>query len=174
MISSLYGYISNPIYDDTLYILKETKISPTEFHYDGLIGYGFHEHDFDSVPASIVIDVNTGERIEEKNLDRVISNPEYPVKYIPTDMRELKFTYDAVKNLVTLDTYWRYEICEEEATAIRENIVYEDKESDDHSDYSYPYLRFPRSKDGISLTRLFDHFFPNKNVDIFLPKSYLG
>lgn len=144
----LYGYIPNPIYDEVFYILKEKQISPSIFQYEGKVGYGF----YDSAPPS---------------------DAEFPVQYIPSDMRELKFRYDAEKNLVILDTYWRYENCEEEFKAIRNNVSTEDTNTDESDGY-YPYLRFPRSKDGISVSRLFDFIFADKKVRVIVQKTHIG
>jgi hypothetical protein len=169
----LYDYVPNPIYDDTLYILKEKQISSTLFRYEGQVGYGFHEYDFESIPDTMCVDSKTGEVTYEKNIEGIVDDKGYPVKYYPNDMRDLNFTYDTEKNEVVVDTHWRYEVCEEEAKEILNNVK-TDYVDDETCDYCYPYLRFPRSKDGISVSRLFNYIFPNKNIKIFLPKSFMG
>jgi hypothetical protein len=166
----LYGYIPNPIYDDVFYVLKETQKSPTLFSYEGKIGYGSYEEEIINVPDTFFIDEKTRSPIQEKNINGIVYNKEYPIAYYPSDMRELKFTYNTETNKVVLDTYWRYEICEEESNTILKNVEIEVID-DDTNNYSYPYIRFPRSKDGISISRLFNFIFAGKDITIFLPKN---
>lgn len=176
-LSKLYGYIPNPNTEcEVLYILKEIQVSSTKYRYEGLIGYGYHEDDFSSVPPITVFDSNTGEEREEDGLSRAVENPDFPFKYIPSDMREFKFEYDLESNKVILDTYWRYEMYEKEAKRLKKNVEIIDKdENDDEDDENeYPYLRFPRSKDGIAISRVFDFIFGDKDTHVIVSKKLMG
>jgi hypothetical protein len=170
----LYGYIDNPIYEDkVLYIVKEIQVSPTEYRYEGLIGWGFDENEFDSVPGSISINPITGESTVVKNLERAVNNPDFPVKYISYDMRDFIFNYDTEKETVTVGCYWRYEMHETEFNALKKNLESDHIDEDDDG-ISYPYFRFPRTKDGVAVSRVFNTIFKDKNIKIFVPKEHLG
>lgn len=157
----LYGYIPNPNKPgegDPLYILKEVQVSPTLFEYRGVIGHGYHEGEF---------------REEDWKSDRIISDPDYPIKFIKYDMREFVFTYDLEKEEVTVETHWRFESYDQEAKSLTFPIE-SDVVDNDEDGASYPYFRFPRTKDGIALSRVFQTLFKDKAVRVFAPKRHLG
>lgn len=104
----------------------------------------------------------------------VVDTPEFPCKYIPIDMRELNFIYNTETNLITLDTYWRYEVNEKEANSLIKNYESDHIDTDEDSHISYPYFRFPRTKDGIAVSRVFNFIFKDKDIKIFIPKKHLG
>lgn len=173
----LYGYIPNPNIEgggEVLYIIKETEITSNEYYYEGVIGYGFHEHDFALVPESVIFDSKTGKMSMEQNLNRAINNPEFPLKYIPTDMREFKFRYNKETKYVTVDTYWRYEMYDVEAKSLLKNVESDDIDDSDDVHISYPYFRFPRTKSGIAISRVFNKLFDDKDIKIFVPKKLLA
>lgn len=157
----LYGYIPNPNKPhegDPLYVIKELQISPTLFEYRGVIGHGYHEGEFTE---------------EDRNSDRVVADPAYPIQFIKYDMRDFVFTYDTEKREVTVKTYWRFESYEQEAKSLTFPIE-SDVVDDDPDGESYPYFRFPRTKDGIALSRVFQTIFNGKSISVFAPKEYLG
>lgn len=162
----LYGYIPNPNKPhegDPLYVLKEEQISPTLYKYIGVIGHGYHEGEFKS---------------DDWTSDRIIFEEGFPIKFIKYDMRDLIFTYNAETNLVTIKTYWRFESYEEEAKSLTKNVetdaIDKDADEEDKDDTSYPYFRYPRTKDGIAISRVFATLFKDKNVKVFASKDYLG
>lgn len=155
----LYGYIPNPNKPhegDPLYVLKETQVSPNIFEYIGFIGYGYHEGEFTE---------------EDLNSDRIVKDQGYPVQFIKNDMREIKFVYDFEQNLVKVKTYWRFEMYEEEAISLKKNVI---TDLEDKHPASYPYFRYPRSKDGIAISRVFDTLFQGRDITVFAPKELMG
>jgi hypothetical protein len=172
---SLYGYIDNPNCPEegeALYILREIKESDTLYKYEGRIGYGWHEGDFSSVPPTTVMDSADGSLREVNDIEvRVKTEPGFPVKYIPTDMRDFSFTYDIEKLQATVTCDWRMQYHPAEAKSLKNNVVLEQPDRDDDAADSYAYFRYPRSKDGIAVSRVFDKIFEGKNVTVFLPKS---
>lgn len=179
----LYGTIDNPVYNsDCLYIVKEEQISPSLYRYTGKIGYGIPESEFDSLPEGVYDET------------RVVTNPEFPIKYIPSDMRDFVFVFNKDSNRVVVECGWRIESNQEEHDAIKHNTetdhisAAEDDETVDeeykaykehrkstgYDAYMYPYFRFPRSKDGISVSRVLNTIFKDKDITIYLPKEYAG
>jgi hypothetical protein len=199
-----FGYIPNPYYEgDTrkvLYVLKKNveQISSKDFYFEGCVGYGYLEEDADEYPGCIQLNLENGDVTQVKNFN---SHPDFPVKFQSEDMKDFAFLYDSEKNLVTIQSGWRYEMCDEIAKSLKvvvetdyvhEPYIYhgsecpnhienEDEtviecnckaEEDDDSD-SYPYFRFPRTKDGVAISRVFAQIFGN-NIKVFAPANYLG
>lgn len=160
----LYGYIPNPNKPgegNPLYVLKERQISPTIYEYKGMIGHGVHEGEF---------------KEEDYNSISMVNDQSYPVKFLSFDMRKFDFIYDTEKNLVTLNTYWRFEWFDVESASLKKNVETDvpDDPEDEHTYECYPYVRYPRSKDGIALSRAFDFIFEGKDVNVFAPKEEYG
>lgn len=160
----LYGYIPNPNKPgegNPLYVIKERQVSPTVYEYKGMIGHGVHEGEMKG---------------EDYNSTSLVNDSTYPVKFLSFDMREFEFTYDTEKNLVTLNTYWRFECYDEEAKSLIKNVETDvpDDPEDENFHECYPYVRYPRSKDGIALSRAFDFIFQGKDVKVFAPKEEYG
>jgi hypothetical protein len=103
--------------------------------------------------------------------ERAKTEPGFPVRYIPTDMRDFSFTYDIEKSQVTVTADWRMQYHPAEAKSLKNNVVMEKPDEDEDAADSYAYFRYPRSKDGIAVSRVFDKIFEGKNVSVFLPKS---
>ena len=161
---ALYGYIPNPNkphQGDPLYVLKEKQLSSTLYEYEGVIGHGYHEGEF---------------KEDDWTSDRIVCEEGYPIKFIKYDMREFKFTYDTEKNLATVATYWRFECFEQEAKSLKNNVETDAENDSDEEDHEpcYPYFRFPRTKDGIAISRVFDTLFEGKDVKVFAPKELMG
>jgi hypothetical protein len=157
----LYGYIPNPNKPhegDPLYVIRERRVSPTLYEYEGVIGHGYHEGEFKS---------------DDWTSDRIICEEGFPIKFIKYDMRDLIFTYNTESNLVTIETHWRFESYEEEAKTLAKNVE-TDAIDKDEDETSYPYFRYPRTKDGIAISRVFATLFKDKNVKVFASKEHLG
>lgn len=138
----LYGTIQNPLEEasEVFYIVGETQESPTRYSYKGKIGYGW------------VTDTSG----QEAGM---------PISYCSSDMRDFVFTYDTSDNSVHVQTYYRYAYAPEEAARLKRNVVGEDPADED----SFAYFRFPRSKDGIAVSRVFNSIFAGKDIMIYLP-----
>jgi hypothetical protein len=139
----LYGTIQNPLDSEVFYIVGETQLSPTRYSYKGKIGYGWVAEDPN----------NTSE--QEAGM---------PISYCSSDMRDFVFRYDTSDNSVHVQTYYRYAYAPEEAARLKRNVVGDTADSD-----SFAYFRFPRSKDGIAVSRVFNTIFAGKDIRIYLP-----
>lgn len=141
----LYGYIYNPVVDDNVLFV----IKETEISQD------YYKY--------------TGEIGYGTYIDGTIES---------IDMRDFGFTYDVKARRVRVSCPWRYEVYEEEAAVLKQNVETDHIDPDDTDESRakcYPYFRFPRSKDGIAVSRAINTIFSNQpQITIFLPKSCLG
>ena len=152
-IIPLYGYIFNPLEGcDIFYILKESQETPNRYLFEGRIGYGSMSEDDDERDISC-------------------NKSDFPVKYTEGDMRDLKFIYDTETKQVTVKTHYRYCYHPTEAQNIEKNVIAEAPDEDEDADNSFPYFRFPRSKDGIAVSRFFNTLFNEKDITILLPAN---
>jgi len=153
-IIPLYGYIFNPLEGcDVFYILKETQETPNIYRFDGRIGYGSMSEE------------------EDDEIDISCNKSDFPVKYTEGDMRDLKFIYDTETKQVTVKTHYRYCYHPAEAQRIEKNVVAEVPDEDEDANNSFPYFCFPRSKDGIAISRVFNTLFKDTNITIYLPAN---
>lgn len=156
-IIPLYGYIFNPLEGcDVFYILKESQETPNKYLFEGRIGYGSMSEEDE----------------EDEETDISCNESDFPVKYTSADMRDFKFTYNIETKEVVVKTHYRYCYHPPEAQRLQKNVIAEIPDEDEDTDNSFPYFCFPRSKDGIAVSRVFNTIFNEKDITIYLPANH--
>lgn len=197
----LYGYIDVPDVvgnQKVLYFLKETNPFPNIYYYKGRIGYGcltrdgndfeakgdYIQHNDNEVSYN-EFDMSKIKFFYNKETNRVVLNSYYrrtvyarekqAIKNnVETDYNKKEYLEQELEQLEYDMAHQRdYPVDEYEST--KEYIKYElDIINSGKEDDSYPYIRFPRSKDGISISRALNNIFKDREITIFLPKELLN
>ncbi len=157
--SSISGTIVLP-YENVHYMLNISNLGNSTYKYSGRVGYGtFCEGDACSYKQIIFL-------ISDENDDELYTP--HPQEYFhATDTCQFECVYDAVLNRVSIESGYRIACTQHpDPEDNYENMIFEDDRIQmDQGDY--PYIRFPRTKDGISISRLCKAIFPN-NPTIYL------
>lgn len=161
IMAKVQGYISNFNDDENIcYSLTRTQISEMETEYSGWIGYAL---------------ICTGETCSYEEEECKLANPNENIH--PSDMTRFSCTYDSKHNWITITSPYRFEY---NSTIHPENHAFElnfaDKKDLEEIDAnSYPYIRFPRTKDGVSISRicltLFSDILQHDSPMIYFPKT---
>ena len=169
----LHGTIPDPINGDAFYILKEERLSKTLWRYTGRIGFGetaeeyfsrepdgdcYIQHDYhipyivcDMAGIQFLYDTEKNEVRMECRLRRLMLAEEAAA--IPNNITYSVPTYDELANLMR-EKYKEIQppIGDEDIRETLLDLQIAHKNCEESTD-SYIYLRCPRSKDGIALTR---------------------
>ncbi len=138
----LSGYISSPqqSFDGcVLYVIEET--SPGTF--SGRIGYG-RLCDGLSCDHTVICIQPDGSEVDEGHATAATLGN---IAYHPSDMRDFAFHWDPASRTVTIQCAWRVWAANPD-------------------EEGRPYLRFPRSKDGIDVSDVIATLFPTDPVTI--------
>jgi hypothetical protein len=161
-MTSVQGYINMGECPEVCYFLDKEELSETQTEYSGPVGYG---------------DICTGSNCEYRdiisNLETEEVEEQHPEnsRYHMADSKEFSCIFDSATNRVTITCFYRFEYNTDvhpEDHAF--TMVFEDPEEAEKMDgYTYPYIRFPRTKDGVSISRICREMFTTNPV-IYFPK----
>lgn len=162
--TTIQGYIPALGEDDEIcYSLTKQFISETQTVYSGLVGYATICTGTECPVRTIVCHANSDEVNEV--------HPENDSIHT-FDTKPFSCMFDSVKNKVTITCPYRFEL---NPTRYLEDYAFElefenPEEKPNMDENAYPYIRFPRTKDGVSISRICTALFselPTKPVVYF-------
>jgi hypothetical protein len=163
-MSDVQGYISMGCNGEpeVFYFLEKKELCESQIEYSGIVGYG-GACDGETCEYRDIVSNLVTEEVEEKH-------PEDRSVHM-ADSNSFSCIYDTTTNRVKITCRYRFEYNpDKEPEDHAFQLEFEDPEEERATDScSYPYIRFPRTKDGVSISRICTKLFTTNPV-IYFPK----